>query len=423
MADGGFTLEELTYGQLNNLQENDSNASGDRRRTDPVTALRIATEKAFARDTLQGISEFYGIVVGRRVITTAVYDYRPTVLNTFPTIQQEGAAADPEPKLEDADINQYLYKVYIPELQPLCPPASFDDPIIFNYPDVGVDLPLEGKRDIALGSFVTVRYEDPGNLFGPKIVKVSDEVLRITNLSSNISGKIQFQDGRPSTVGGYGGRDFKGRLVPDTLEGCADHAATGFKAKRNILNEPIVTSEIVPNAYGGYIKGKASFIKKVEAAYRDLEDQGIILSVGDSLRSYDVQRSAYMNKGQPGQPKFDTLTNRSLVAHPCAGYHTEGQAIDIEQTSAQKADILAHGPIYQALYNAGLRRINREYWHWSVGEAAGHSATGVGGHDRDKVFGQGVKSSPPDTFRPGSTPSTDNEESTPSGFDSQEAGP
>jgi len=195
MADGGFALEALTYGQLNNLQENDSNASGDRRRTDPVTALRRAVEQAFSRDTLQGISEFYGIVVGRRTMTTAIYDYRPTVLNSFPTVQQQATESEEEPTLEDTAINQFLYKVYIPELQPLCPPVSFSDPIIFNYPDVGVDLPLGGKSDIALGSFVTVRYEDPGNLFGPKIVKVSDEILKITNLSSNISGKIQFKNG------------------------------------------------------------------------------------------------------------------------------------------------------------------------------------------------------------------------------------
>tara|TARA_R110000782_G_scaffold110211_1_gene199456 strand:+ start:25503 stop:26735 length:1233 start_codon:yes stop_codon:yes gene_type:complete len=403
MSEGGIELKELTYGQLNNLRENDSNASGDRRRTDPVTALRIATERAFSRDTLRGVSEFYGIVVGRRTITTAIYDYRPTILNSFSTITQTDVAKDEEPVLHDVNINQFLYKVYIPELQPLCPPTSFDDPIIFNYPDVGVDFPLGGKTDIALGAFVTVRYEDPGNLFGPKIVKVSDEVLRIKNLSVDGAGnKRIFKDGIAATIGGNDTRDHLGRLVPGSIEGCADATATGFKVKKNILDEPIVTSEIVPNAYGGFIKGKTSFVKRVEVAFLDLKSQGITLSIGDSLRSYETQRSAYMNKGQPGQPKFDTLTNRSRVAHPCAGYHTEGQAMDIEQTIAQRTDILAHGPIYQALYNAGLRRINREFWHWSLGEAHGHSNTGAGGHSRNNVFKQGVGTSPPDTFRPGS---------------------
>ena len=403
MADGGIELKEITYGQLNNLQENDNNASGDRRRTDPVTALRIATEQAFARDTLRGRAEFYGIVVGRRALTAAIYDYRPTVLNSFATITPEAATEGDEAEVQDVDINQYLYKVYIPELQPLCPPTSFNDPIIFNYPDVGVDLPQGGPEAIGIGAFVTVRYEDPGNLFGPKIVKVSDTVLRIKNLSIDaVSGPIKFKESPTSTIGGNDTRDHLNRLVPGSIEGCADTAATGFKAKKNILDEPIITSEIVPDRYNGFIKGKVSFVKRVEVAYQDLKSQGITLTIGDSLRSYETQRSAYMNKGQPGQPKFDRLTNRSKVAHPCAGYHTEGQAIDIEQTIAQRTDILAHGPIYQALYNAGLRRINREYWHWSLGEASGHSSTGAGGHSRDNVFAQGVGSSPPDTFRPGS---------------------
>ena len=199
---GGIVLEEITYGQLNNLQENNTNASGDRRRTDPVRALRAAIEKAFSRDTLQGISEFYGIVVGRRTLTTAIYDYRPTVLNSFSTITPEAASEGAEAEVQNANINQYLYKVYIPELQPLCPPTSFADPIIFNYPDVGVDLPAGGLTDIGLGAFVTVRYEDPGNLFGSKIVMVSDEVLRIKNLSIDaIDGQTKFKEGHPSVIG------------------------------------------------------------------------------------------------------------------------------------------------------------------------------------------------------------------------------
>jgi|21_taG_2_1085346.scaffolds.fasta_scaffold00154_3 hypothetical protein len=271
MADGGFTLEELTYGQLNNLQENDSNASGDRRRTDPVTALRIATEKAFARDTLQGISEFYGIVVGRRVITTAVYDYRPTVLNTFPTIQQEGDAADPEPKLQDADINQYLYKVYIPELQPLCPPASFDDPIILNYPDVGVDLPLAGKADIAVGKFVTVRYEDPGNLFGPKIVKVSDEVLKITNVTSNISGKTQFQGGRPTTIEVSTPREQE-NVIPPEAQAAQDRLIGGPRAE--FIDNP--ASNRLRNAIN-IVATRANVWLRCNSAYRDGYNQARVM--------------------------------------------------------------------------------------------------------------------------------------------------
>ena len=153
---------------------------------------------------------------------------------------------------------------------------------------------------------------------------------------------------------------------------------------QGILNEPIVRSEIVPNAYGGYIRGKESFVRKVETAYLSMQTQGIDLIIGDTYRPYQVQKDAYMTKGQPGQSKAGD------IAHPCKGYHTQGQAIDIAQNSAQKADILAHGPIYQALYAAGLRRISNEYWHWSVGETD---------HGRNKVFARNRSgTSPADTF-------------------------
>ena len=147
------------------------------------------------------------------------------------------------------------------------------------------------------------------------------------------------------------------------------------------LDENIVTSTIVKDAYGGYIKGKASFISKVETAYNDLIKQGITLSIGDTYRSFDFQKASYDNylnnielwkqgkswtkngKTYPASKKPDK------IADPCKGYHVRGQAMDIEQSSAQKKDIQSHGPIYQALYNAGLRRISNEWWHWSLGES------------------------------------------------------
>ena len=76
-------LADLKYGTLNNISENDSNASGDRRRTSPVTALRFATEKAFEINTLTGIKEFNGIVLHSRIVTYASYQNRASLLETF----------------------------------------------------------------------------------------------------------------------------------------------------------------------------------------------------------------------------------------------------------------------------------------------------------------------------------------------------
>lgn len=147
------------------------------------------------------------------------------------------------------------------------------------------------------------------------------------------------------------------------------------------LDENIVTSTIVKNAYGGYIKGKASFISKVETAYSALQKQGITLSIGDSYRSFESQKAAYDNylnnielwkQGKPWTKNGKTYPaskKPDKIADPCKGYHVRGQAMDIEQSSAQKKDIQSHGPIYQALYNAGLRRISNEWWHWSLGES------------------------------------------------------
>ena len=188
--------------------------------------------------------------------------------------------------------------------------------------------------------------------------------------------------------------DYKKRLVPATREGCEK---AGFKAQKNILNEEIVTSTIVPNYKGNFsCKLKASVMKKLEKAYLSLQAQGIALSIGDTLRSFEGQRKAYMTKGQPGQKKWDARKKRPMVAHPCSGYHPTGQAVDVDQK--HKADILAHGPIYQALWDAGLQRINWEFWHWSVGETSRKP--------RDNVFAAGCRSSPADTFTGTPAPTT-----------------
>jgi D-alanyl-D-alanine dipeptidase len=157
--------------------------------------------------------------------------------------------------------------------------------------------------------------------------------------------------------------------IPDSIDKCA--------VVKGNLNESIVTSKI-QNAYStvkrpNYVKGKQSFIAKLEKAYDNLVKQGIKLNIGDSLRSYDVQKSAYITNEAARQSN----SKLPYKAHPCQGYHVRGQALDLNQTAEQKKDIQSHGKIYKALYDAGLRRINGEWWHWSVGETD---------HDINKKF-------------------------------------
>ena len=160
-------LSDIEYGTLNNIRENDSNASGDRRRTSPVTALRFATEKAFEKDTLLGINEFNGIVLHRRIVTYASYRNRTSLLNSF---VKTSANNDPP------DANQNVYKVLIPELEPRPTPLSLDDPVIATYQDIYSDVAGE---ELEAGQLVVIKYEDVGNLFNPRIVRVIGKPLLI----------------------------------------------------------------------------------------------------------------------------------------------------------------------------------------------------------------------------------------------------
>jgi len=152
------------------------------------------------------------------------------------------------------------------------------------------------------------------------------------------------------------GAKYSVKNIPATQDLCA--AVSGE------IKGPIVKSKII-NAYKSNVKGKKEFIDKLEKAYDALVKQGIKLDIGDSYRSYDVQRQAYITN-EAARAAGKKVDNK---AHPCKGYHVLGQAIDLNQTASQKKDIQSHGKIYKALYDAGLRRIGNEWWHWSIGEA------------------------------------------------------
>ena len=155
------------------------------------------------------------------------------------------------------------------------------------------------------------------------------------------------------------------------------------------LNESVVKSTIVKNAYGGYVQGKISFISKLEKAYNALKNQGIALEIGDSYRSFATQKAArekyeknlaLYKQGKSWEKNgvtYPASKKPDNIAKPCDGYHVRGQAIDLAQSSVQKKDIQSHGKRYKALYDAGLRRIGNEWWHWSLGEAQ---------HDINKKF-------------------------------------
>jgi hypothetical protein len=169
----------------------------------------------------------------------------------------------------------------------------------------------------------------------------------------------------------------------------------GCPSVKNELNEPIVDSKIVYSVYCNRkgvcipIRGKVTFIAKVEAAQAELTPQGITLKIGDSTRTLAFQTQAqktylknlalynagqsWIKNGKPhrGKPAF--------TAAPCEGYHVRGQAMDIDQggtyklngkTITYREDIESKkGIIYNALTRQGLKRVPGEWYHWSYGEA------------------------------------------------------
>ena len=217
-----------------------------------------------------------------------------------------------------------------------------------------------GKRKTLMSPAVIIEPK-------PKPKVIQKVVQKFNNVKTSVKTVIEHSKEKVSN------KTSQNNNIPATIQGCP--------VLGNTLNEEIIASTTVKNAYGGYIKGKVTFIRAVERAYNNLRGQGITLSIGDTYRSYETQKNAYLNyldnkqKYQSGQswtkngkvhPPSEKPAN---IAHPCKGYHVRGQAMDIEQSATQKKDIQSHGKIYNALYDAGLRRIGNEWWHWGIGEA------------------------------------------------------
>lgn len=165
-----FSLKELRFGELNNVKDNDENPSGDRRRTSTSNALRMAAEKAFEINTLSNISALVGIVVGSRRISKPISAYKSTIVG----LQQEANSDDGEASTED-EVAKYLYKVYIPEIEPLPAPEALDDFVAGLYADVALAEGILGADTNPAelnGAMVEVTYEDLANLHGPQITRI-----------------------------------------------------------------------------------------------------------------------------------------------------------------------------------------------------------------------------------------------------------
>ena len=185
----GIKLKDLKFGELNDIKRNNSNPSGDRRRTSASTAIRMATEKAFEVNTLVDVNTFTGFVVGVRLINRPISEYKDTIVTFQETVITEGS---------DTEVKNYLYKVYIPELEPLPAPKSYQDPVIGLYADVSLAKGTAGAgHAIAPGDLVEVTYANIATLSGPKITRViSPPVAGGMSIAAPKSSRSDFNNGK-----------------------------------------------------------------------------------------------------------------------------------------------------------------------------------------------------------------------------------
>jgi hypothetical protein len=212
---GFFSLKDLQFGTLNNLTDNRSGNSGDRRRTKTTTALRLAIDKVFEKDSLAGVTDFNGIVINSREILYPVYQNRGSILEEYAIAGETSSPEDAPPETQEH--KTYVYKVLIPEIEPRPVPKSYDDPIIATYSDVYSDFDQDFL--IPLGALVTVKYEDSGNLFNPRIIRVIKNNLAIENISVDAQGNTlqTFKDG--VTQAYFNGPTPNGDRLRNTIQG------------------------------------------------------------------------------------------------------------------------------------------------------------------------------------------------------------
>lgn len=230
----GIRLKDLKFGELNDIKRNNLNPSGDRRRTSTAAAIRLTTEKTFEINTLKSVKKFTGFVVGSRAISRPISEYKDTIVTFQETDSEEGS---------DTEVRNYLYKVYIPELEPLPAPKSYQDPVIGLYADVSLAKGATGTggHTIAPGDLVEVTYANVATLSGPKITRVVSPPVAggmsigapsssrtdfgsgvpITRLPTNLDTALLFGDSQShggSTLGGYLPKELKKKGIKLIVE-------------------------------------------------------------------------------------------------------------------------------------------------------------------------------------------------------------
>jgi len=291
-------MSDLGFGSLNNIQDGNSGESGDRRRTSPTTAIRMAVESAFAKDTLNNITEFNGVVVSYRPVSYPSYSNKTALFEEYLIKSPEDSKADEKPQ----KYATYAYKVYIPELEPRPAPISNNDPVLVTYPDVYCDIEGYEFTPLELGTLVSVKFEDVENLFNPRIVRKVGGPIQIENVASEELNK-KFKQGIPAPLGS------RGDAVPYLVEPARIYESSFFNPSAYKSN---LAKQI--NSLDKSVQEK--FARAVKEFIETYFNEGLDIQISYGYRSLAKQDELYIATSGP-------------VAKPGSSWHNYGAAIDI----------------------------------------------------------------------------------------------
>lgn len=191
-----------TYGAFNDLTVGDKTPIASRRTLTTTEALSLALESYYTPDVLKGKSVYDGVVMASIPANT------PTLQSSQALIEY---LSDPP-----GEILYYVYKVYIPEVEPRCinfsdrgSPGNFTNAQrVMTLPNAILDASVpanENMRAIEPGTYVQVIYGNQEKLKDPKIIAVGKKVIDLRGLlSKKGSLKADFANNRGSSSGGGG---------------------------------------------------------------------------------------------------------------------------------------------------------------------------------------------------------------------------
>ena len=98
------------------------------------------------------------------------------------------------------DQSNFLFRVYIPELEPAPAPKSFCDPVLVAYKEIPADKGVTSPNKIKEGDVVRVRYGDPSNLAEPKIIEIVETGMTWNIAPDNNTSRTRRNSGRTATT-------------------------------------------------------------------------------------------------------------------------------------------------------------------------------------------------------------------------------